>query len=72
MSRYILFLAKLKGRGRPFLKGARRGNNATLALFFIRPHYKSALQDREFYGKFVDRFQDISKVKNPSVGKAKV
>ena len=25
MSRYILFLAKLKGRGRNFLKGARRG-----------------------------------------------
>ena len=25
-SRYILFLAKLKGRGVPFLKGARRGS----------------------------------------------
>ena len=25
VSRYILFLAKLKGRGRPFLEGARRG-----------------------------------------------
>ena len=25
VSRYILFLAKLKGRGRPFSKGARRG-----------------------------------------------
>ena len=24
-SRYILFLAKLKGKGRPFLEGARRG-----------------------------------------------
>ena len=25
VSRYALFLAKLKGRGRPFLKGARKG-----------------------------------------------
>ena len=25
VSRYIIFLVKLKGRGRPFLKGARRG-----------------------------------------------
>ena len=25
VSRYILFLAKLKGRGRPFLEGAKRG-----------------------------------------------
>ena len=25
VSRYILFLTKLKGRGRPFLKGAKRG-----------------------------------------------
>ena len=27
VSRYILFLAKLKGRGRPFSKGARRGGH---------------------------------------------
>ena len=26
----------------------------------------------EFYDKFVERFQDISKVKNPAVSKAKV
>ena len=26
----------------------------------------------EFYDKFVDRFQDISKVKNPAVSKANV
>ena len=26
----------------------------------------------EFYDKFVDRFQDISQVKNPAVSKAKV
>ena len=26
----------------------------------------------DFYDKFVDRFQDISKVENPAVSKAKV
>ena len=26
----------------------------------------------EFYDKFLDRFQDLSKVKNPAVSKAKV
>ena len=30
------------------------------------------MQEMEFYDKFVDRFQDISKVKNPAVSKAKV
>ena len=25
----------------------------------------------EFYDKFIDRFQDLSKVKNPAVNKAK-
>ena len=30
------------------------------------------MQDMEFYDKFVDRFQDISNVKNPAVNKAKV
>ena len=25
-------------------------------LFFIRPPYKQALQDINFYGKFVDKF----------------
>ena len=30
------------------------------------------LQDMEFYDKCVDRFQNIPKVKNPAVSKAKV
>ena len=30
------------------------------------------MQDMQFYDKFVDRFQDISKVKSPAVSKAKV
>ena len=30
------------------------------------------MQDMEFCNKFVDRFQDIPKVKNPAVSKAKV
>ena len=47
-------------------------NNPTHPLFFIRPPYKSALQDMKFYDKFVDRFHDISKVKNPAVSKVKV
>ena len=33
---------------------------------------KKALWDMEFYDKFVDRFQVLSKVKNPAVIKAKV
>ena len=87
--RYTLcFLAKLKGKGRPFLEGPKKfshiarlparalgchkrrknlsfcetWNNPTPPLFFITPSYKYALQDMEFYDKFVDRFQDISKV----------
>ena len=98
LSRYILFLVKLKGRKRPFLKGARRRATlwdcpqehlvashkrwksllfvkfemTTSPLFFIRPPYKWALQDMEYFYKFVDRFQDISKVKIPAVSKAKV
>ena len=47
-------------------------NNPTPPLFFFRPPYKKALQNMEFYNKFVDRFQDLSKVKNPAVSKAKV
>ena len=38
---------------------------------FIRPSYKQALQDMDFCYKFVDGFQDLSKVKNPAVSKAK-
>ena len=45
-------------------------NNSTPSLLFIRPPYKEALQDMEFYYNFVDRFQDLSKVKNPAVSKA--
>ena len=47
-------------------------NNPILSLFFIRPPDKKALQDIEFYDKLVDRFQDLSKVKNPTFSKAKV
>ena len=47
-------------------------NNPTPPLFFIRPPHKKALQDMEFYDKLVDRFQDLSKVKNPAVSKGKV
>ena len=47
-------------------------NNPTSPLFFIRPPYKQALQEMGFYDKFVDRFQDISKVKNPAVSETKV
>ena len=47
-------------------------NNLTLPLFFIRSPYNWALQDMEFYDKLVDRFQDLSKVKNPAASKAKV
>ena len=45
-------------------------NNPTPPLFFIRPPYKWALQDMELYDKFVDRFQDISKVKDPGLLRA--
>ena len=33
---------------------------------------KHCMLDMEFYHKLVDRFQDLSKVKNPAVSKAKV
>ena len=33
---------------------------------------KHCMQDMEFYDKLVDRSQDLSKVKNPAVNKAKV
>ena len=33
---------------------------------------KHYMQDMEFYDKLVDRFQDLPKVKNPAVSKAKV
>ena len=33
-------------------------------VFFITPPYRLALHGVKFYDKFVDRFQDISKVKN--------
>ena len=39
---------------------------------FISPPYKKALQDMEFYDKFVDRFHDLSKVRNPAVSKVTV
>ena len=38
----------------------------------FRPHYKYALQDMEFYNKLVNRFQDLSKVKNPAFSKTRV
>ena len=47
-------------------------DNPTPRLFFIRPSYKKALQDMEFYDKLVDRFLDLSKVKNTAARKAKV
>ena len=48
-------------------------NIPTPPLFSIKPPYKKALQDMEFYDEFVDiRFQDLSKAKNPAVSKAKV
>ena len=96
VSTYILYFDKLKGRGRPFLKGEEGGhivrlasialgfhkrwkmltfceiwNNPTPPLFFIRHPNKKALQDMESDDKFVNRFQDVPKVKNPAVSKAK-
>ena len=38
----------------------------------LRPPHKKSLQDMEFYDILVDRFQDLSKVNNPSVNKAKI
>ena len=39
-------------------------NNPTPSLLFVRPHYKYVLKGMEFYDKFEDIFQDLSKVKN--------
>ena len=41
-------------------------------LYFLLDLLQIAMQDMEFYDKFVDRFQDISKIKNHAVSKAKV
>ena len=41
-------------------------------LYFLLDLLQIAMQDMEFYDKFLDRFQDISKVKNPAVSKSKV
>ena len=45
-----------------------------LPLCFPLEHItnKHCMQDMEFCDKLVDRFQDLSKVKNPAVSKAKV
>ena len=44
-----------------------------LLCFLLDPlTNKHCMQDMEFYDKLVDRFQDLSKVNNPSVNKAKV
>ena len=79
ISRYILFLPKLKRKEKTFFERVQEKvsfceiwNNPTLPLFFIRPPYKKALQDMEFYDKLVDWYQDLSKLKNPAVSKAKV
>ena len=46
-------------------------NNPTPPLSSVRPPYKLTLQDMEFYDKLVNTFQDLSKVENPAVRKAK-
>ena len=43
VSRYILFLVKLKGRGRPFLKGARRGTT----LWYYPQQYLVVIRDEK-------------------------
>ena len=47
-------------------------NNRTLYLFLNRSPYKYAMQGMEFYDKFMTGLQDLSKVQNPAVSKAKV
>ena len=94
VSRYILFLAKLKVRERPFWSVLEGGSYCEITpkrtwlskymkksllywhlkypiptLFFIRPPHKWAQQDMESYEKFVDRFQILSKEKNPVFSK---
>ena len=39
-------------------------------MFFIKPLYKYALQNMDLFDKLVERFQDLSKVKNPAVRKS--
>ena len=39
-------------------------------MFFIKPLYKYALQNMDLLYKLVERFQDLSEVKNPAVRKA--
>ena len=43
VSRYILFLVKLKGRGRPFLEGARRGTT----LWYYPQEYLVVIRDEK-------------------------
>ena len=43
-----------------------------LLCFLLDSPYKYALQEKEFYEKIIDKFQDLSKAKNPTVCKAKV
>ena len=62
-SSYVIICWKL-----PSLSFCEIWRNPTPSLFFNRLPYKEALQDIEFYDKFVD----ISKVKNPAVSKVKV
>ena len=82
-TRYISFLTKLKKRGRPFLQDARRGRDCEITLkstwLSLEMKKSSLLWKFEIilpvlflldpYDKFVDRFQDLSKVKNPAVSK---
>ena len=44
-----------------------------LLCFLLDPlTNKHFMQDMKFYDKLVDRFQNLSKVKNPAASKAKV
>ena len=44
-----------------------------LLCFLLDPlTNKHCMQDMEFYDELMDRFQDLSKVKNPAVSQAKV
>ena len=69
MSSYVLFLARVKRKGRPFLEGTKRGKGSNI---LILPQRSIADQCMEFYDKFVDRLQDLPKLKNPAVSKEKV
>ena len=98
LSWYIIFLPKLKGRGRPFLRCAKRASalwdcpqeylvairdeNVSpfvkfeiflhLLCFLLDPLTEKAMQGMEFYDKSMDRFQGISKVKNPATSRGKL